>query len=111
METFKEIFRDLRKEKNLTQKQLGQVLNVDQSAICAWEKGRNQPDYEMLIRCAEFFDTSVDFLLGKPEARNEHMSFDEFKKAKDEAGFNKDFRSLTDEQKELVKEIIRNFKK
>lgn len=54
----------LRKEKELSQKQLAEILNTTNSSICDWESGRAEPNIEMLIRISEFFGVSVDYLLG-----------------------------------------------
>lgn len=54
----------LRKEKELSQKQLAEILNTTNSSICDWESGRAEPNIEMLIKIAKFFDVSVDYVLG-----------------------------------------------
>lgn len=55
---------ELRKERNLTQKEFGEIMGVAQNTICNWENGRREPDYEALKKMAFFFDCSVDYLLG-----------------------------------------------
>lgn len=64
MKVFCERIKELRKIKNLTQKQLAEILKTNNSSICDWECGRSQPDLEMLVCIAEFFEISVDYLLG-----------------------------------------------
>lgn len=59
------IIKSLRKEKGLTQVQLAEAFNLDQTAISKWENGKALPDTQMLIRLAEFFDVSTDYLLGR----------------------------------------------
>lgn len=54
----------LRKEKNLSQKQLAQALDTTNSSICDWECGRTEPDIEMLIKISKYFGVTVDYLLG-----------------------------------------------
>ena len=49
---------------NLSQKQLAEKLNTNNSSICDWEKGRSQPDLQMLKNIALFFEVSSDYLLG-----------------------------------------------
>lgn len=58
------IIKNLRKEKGLTQAQLAESLKLDQTAISKWENGKAVPDTQMLIRLADFFDVSTDYLLG-----------------------------------------------
>ena len=61
---FSERLKELREESNLTQKNLANKLNISKSAISAWEIGRNQPSYDLLIEIAKFFNVSTDYLLG-----------------------------------------------
>ena len=63
------IFKDLRKKKGLTQVELAKLLNVQQTTVSKWEVGRATPDYPVLIKLAELFDVSVDYLLGADEHR------------------------------------------
>ena len=59
-----ENIRSLRKERGLTQEQLAEVLGVTTGAVHKWEAGLSVPELEMIVRTAEFFDISVDALLG-----------------------------------------------
>ena len=61
----KDIIKNLRKEKGLTQIQLAEQLNLDQTAISKWERGKSLPDIQTLILLSNFFDVSTDYLLGK----------------------------------------------
>ena len=56
--------KQLRKEKGLTQVQLAEILNIDQTTISKWELNRATPDTQILIRLSKYFDVSTDFLLG-----------------------------------------------
>lgn len=53
----------LRKETNLTQKQLAEKINVTDKAVSRWETGKGYPDITSLIALSEFFDISVNELL------------------------------------------------
>jgi len=57
--------RQLRKEKGLTQAELAKLLSIGESTISFYESGKRQPDYETLIRIADLFNVSVDYLLGR----------------------------------------------
>lgn len=59
-----ENIRTLRKQKNLTQEQLAEALSVTVGAVSKWESGATMPEIETLVRIADFFDLSVDALLG-----------------------------------------------
>lgn len=61
---FKEKLKELRMEKNLSQTELAQKLNVSQRSVSHWEIGSRQPDFETLELLANFFEVSADYLLG-----------------------------------------------
>ena len=48
----------------MTQQDLANAVNVCKSAVSAWEIGRNQPNYGILMDIAQYFDVSVDYLIG-----------------------------------------------
>lgn len=60
-------FKTLRKEKGLTQTELAKLLKIDQTTVSKWELGKALPDTALLIKLAEFFDVSIDFLLSRTE--------------------------------------------
>ena len=60
---------ELRKDKKLNQKELGSVVGVAQNTVCNWENGKREPDYDSLKRMADFFDVSVDYLLGRTDKK------------------------------------------
>lgn len=55
---------ELRKEKGLSQKELGAIIGAAQNTISNWENGNREPDYENLKKLAFYFDCSTDYLLG-----------------------------------------------
>ena len=57
--------RRLRKEAKLTQAQLGKLLDCSGSTISLYEGGQRSPDTLMLVRLADVFEVSVDYLLGR----------------------------------------------
>ena len=64
---FKEKLQELRKQKGLTQEELGEKLFVSRTAISKWESGRGYPNIESLKCIARFFEISVDDLLSSGE--------------------------------------------
>lgn len=63
-------------DKNISQKELAQKLNIAPSTLNGYLKGHRSPDYQTLIRLADFFDVSTDYLLGKknsPELKPEEI--------------------------------------
>lgn len=61
---FAEQIKLLRKHRKISQSELAKQLNITQQAVGKWEKGKSTPDPETLTKIAEYFKTSVDFLLG-----------------------------------------------
>lgn len=61
--------RMLREEKNITQSAMAKSLNISPSTIGMWEQNRRSPDGDSLKMLSDFFDVTIDFLLGKTEYR------------------------------------------
>ena len=59
-----ENIRTFRKQLSLTQEQLAEVLGVTVGAVYKWEARLSQSELAMIMTMADFFDTSVDVLLG-----------------------------------------------
>ena len=82
--------RRMRKERNLTQEQLAEALGVTTGAVYKWEAGLSVPELGMLVQLANFFDMSVDALIGyeikdnRREATLERLRA--YRNAKDEQG-------------------------
>lgn len=64
MEAFGKRLHKLRKEKGLTQQQLGEIVGVGKVTISRYERHGREADYETLVKLAQYFDVSVDYLLG-----------------------------------------------
>lgn len=56
--------KELRLGKELKQVELAQIIGMSQSSLSGYESGKIEPDQETLIRLSEFFDVSIDYLLG-----------------------------------------------
>jgi len=67
---FGKILADLRAEKKLTQKELAEKLNVSSGAIGMYETEKRKLDSDKLLIFCNFFDVSVDYLLGRTDIRN-----------------------------------------
>lgn len=60
----------LRKNKEITQEQIANIIGVSRPTYTAYEMGRRQPDYETLQKLADFFGVTIDYLLGRTDAPN-----------------------------------------
>ncbi len=62
---FKEKLRELRLEKGLSQGKLALQLNVSKQNISDWENGKSETSFELLVKIADFFEVTTDYLLGR----------------------------------------------
>ncbi|MCH5303648.1 MAG: helix-turn-helix transcriptional regulator [Ruminococcus sp.] len=62
--------KELRTQKHLSQTRLALDLNMNQNTICRYETGVREADYKTLIILADYFDVSIDYLLGRTDNPN-----------------------------------------
>ena len=67
MKRFGERLNELRTEKGLSRNDLAKRLNVSVRSVSYWESGERECSFDMLVKIADLFETSVDFLLGRNE--------------------------------------------
>ncbi|HHY38838.1 MAG TPA: helix-turn-helix domain-containing protein [Clostridia bacterium] len=67
MPDFAERLRELRLKKDVTQVELGKLLSLSKQTISSYENRGSTPDPETLQRLADYFDVSVDYLLGRTD--------------------------------------------
>lgn len=97
----------LMKEKNLSQVQLADALEIKKQSINNYLKGKSRPELDVLMRFADFFECSVDYLLGREDFRNyQHMkTYDEMI----EKDFIDSLKFLSADKREYYLEIITRF--
>ena len=69
MATFAQRIKQLRKEKNLKQQQLADQFSVKLRTYQGYEYGESYPEVAKLVAIADFFDVSLDYLVGRSEVR------------------------------------------
>ena len=62
--------KELRKSRQISQLKLGMDLNMAQNTISRYENEEREADYKTLILFADYFDVSIDYLLGRTENPN-----------------------------------------
>ena len=67
MNVFKDRLKLLRENKKISSKELADALNVDVATISNYESGRRNPKNETLLQLADFFNVSIDYLLGRTD--------------------------------------------
>ena len=65
--------KELRKKKGLSQQRLAMELNVNQNTISRYESGEREADYKTLIMIADYFDVSIDYLLGRTDKKETNI--------------------------------------
>lgn len=58
---------ELRHERELTQKELANIIGIDPSTIANYEVGSRSPDYFTLVKIADYFGVSTDYILGRTD--------------------------------------------
>lgn len=71
---FGTILKNLRLEKNITQKDLAKHLGVTDRSVGYYETGQRTPPPDILEKIADYFNVSVDYLLGRTEERNPYQT-------------------------------------
>lgn len=69
--------KQLREEKQLTQEQFGKIFGIVKSTVSLYESGKSTPDDELKKRIAEYFNVSLDYLMGVSDIRNPYKEEDE----------------------------------
>lgn len=65
MSTFGERLRNLRNRRGLTQREFGKRFQLSESAIGMYERDQREPSLELVRRMADFFEVSIDYILGR----------------------------------------------
>lgn len=67
MDIFAERLKELCAQNHLTQREISEILNIKQQSYSRYELGTGQPSLETLCKIAEYYNVSVDYLLGISE--------------------------------------------
>lgn len=70
MATLADRLKELRKSNNLTQAEFGKILGVGKTTVSMYETGNSTPSDEIKLKISEYFNVSLDYLLGKTDAKN-----------------------------------------
>ena len=70
MIVFKEHLRTIRKDKKVTQKEVAIAVGVTERNYQDWEYGNTKPGFDALIALADYFNVSIDYLVGRTDNPN-----------------------------------------
>ncbi|MDA1935458.1 transcriptional regulator [Bacillus cereus] len=100
---FGNMLNSLRKDKKLRQEDMAKHLGIARTTYAMYEQGRREPDYDTLQKLADFFNVSVDYLLGRTNNRDQiELSRDNFLK---ESELNLWFKEIKDASPEKLEEL------
>lgn len=100
--------KELRREARISQQRLADHLNISQQSINKYENHDVEPDLDLLMRMADFFHTTVDYLIGYSD--NPALPVSEAL-SREEAALISDYRSLSGDEKKSILLVIKNYKK
>lgn len=99
----------LREAAGMSQKQLAEAIGVSQQSINKYENHNIEPDIGTLIRIADCFDTSVDYLIGHTAVRHKIESVKQYELNAEESRIVDSFRKLSRKQKACVATVIDSY--
>lgn len=62
---FSKRLKELRLKKGLKQQELAEILGIKRNTYSDWENGKTEPSYENLVKLADLFEVSLDWLFGR----------------------------------------------
>ena len=99
----------LREDASISQKALADAIGVSQQSVNKYENHNIEPDIETLIRIADFFETSVDYLIGHTSVRRRIEEVHVFELNDRESKVMEQYRSLTSKQKACVNVVMDSY--
>ena len=99
----------LRESHGVSQQKLADAVGLTQQSINKYENHKIEPDIATLILIADFFHTSVDFLIGHSEAQAEREGVPVFKLNADEIRLVNQYRQLSLKEKDSIHLVMENY--
>lgn len=99
--------RDLRKQKRLSQTELGKLVHVSQQTVTAWENNKAEPTSSAVVQLAEVFNVSTDYLLGRPEKTGIDQTELDLEQALDNA-HSFSGKPLSEHDRKVAKDVLRS---
>lgn len=101
----------LRTKKGLTSEELCSKIGIKGGSYRNYERDDRKPDYDTLVKLADFYGVTTDYLLGRPDAKPPEEPLDEFARKEHlkslEKVFMKKYLALTEEQRDKVLDFLR----
>jgi transcriptional regulator with XRE-family HTH domain len=103
----------LRESKDIKQNYLADKLGLTKYQLNRYEKGNSKPDPDIIVKIADFFDVTTDFLLGHTDnpGKDYEEEFEAFRNRPDLEVWYKDLPNSSEEEIEMLKEVFEIWKK
>lgn len=99
----------LRQLHGISQQRLAEAVGATQQSINKYENHATEPDIATLILIADFFHTSVDYLIGHTEAQAEHEGVPVYRLNADEVKLVNQYRQLSLREKDSIHMVMENY--
>lgn len=96
----------LRQEYRISQQRLADAIGVSQQSINQYENHNIEPDISILSKIADYFDTSIDYVVGHTDIRRRIESTEAFHLNMDEAEVVTQYRALNERKKSCIKTMV-----
>lgn len=104
-----ENIKKLRLKDKISQQELGDIVGVSQQSINKYENHNVEPGLETLVKIAEYFNVSVDFLIGHTDVERLPENLTRFDLNREESKLIDGFRKLSKSEKSSIIVIIENY--
>lgn len=100
--------KDLRKAKRMSQEDIGNVFKISRTTYASYEQGAREPDNATLVKIADYFGVSVDYLLGRdvPDWATQEDIIDLEEMLNSNVNMAYGGENLTEEEKQRVKDVL-----
>lgn len=99
----------LREEAGISQQALANVIGISQQSINKYENHNIEPDIGTLIRIADHFETSVDYVVGHTDIRRRLEAVHPYELNEAEVSLIEHYRKLTPKQREAVRAVVESY--
>lgn len=101
--------KQLRLEKNLSQQKLADILHISQQSVYKYENDITMPDIETLINISNYFETSIDYIVGNTNIPHKAEERTEFALNNSEQKLVEKYRKLSPMQRSLLHSIADSY--
>ena len=99
----------LRESHGISQQKLADAVGISQQSVNTYENHQTQPDIVTLIQIADFFHTSVDYLVGHTDAQGTSEGVPVYRLNADEVKLINQYRQLTLKEKDSIHLVMENY--